>query len=39
MQKNLVKSNHFLYETGDKKSVAKVYEAFFGMLPIYLYVF
>jgi hypothetical protein len=23
------KNNHFLHETGDKKSVAKVYETFF----------
>jgi hypothetical protein len=30
MQKNPTKNNHFLHETGDKKSVAKVYEAFFG---------
>jgi hypothetical protein len=28
-KKNPTKNNHFLHETGDKKSVAKVYEAFF----------
>jgi hypothetical protein len=34
MKKNPAKNNHFLHETGDEKSVAKVYEAFFGKLPI-----
>jgi hypothetical protein len=39
MQKNPAQNSHFLHETGDEKSVAKVYEAFFWQVTFIILCF